>query len=142
MSEEIKVEVKPEEKPSVPVVEERQETITEQAAQIVETAEELAEKMSRSSDDTSAILAAIEMLRVDITNFRVDFEDRHAETMARLAEIETETRRNAEAEMAEAQIEKEAAKEEAQAQVETAVRVAEAVTDAVAPPEKRKRRWL
>lgn len=70
----MEIEIKPEMQADAPA------TVAEQAAAIVETAEDLAAKMARSSDDTDGIYSALAAMNEELSN-------RHYEVLRKFDEL-------------------------------------------------------
>ena len=117
-------------------------TVAEQAAEIVETAEQLAEKMSRSSDESQAILFALAELSNVLAGQHAAMMDELRTVTAELVEIRARLDGLEEAEEEEAEEIAEEIKEEL---IETPPPApVEIPPEEAAPtaPQKRGRKWI
>jgi len=117
-----------------------QENVTDQAATIVETAENLAQKMARSSDDTDAILAALSQMFETLVQMREANAAAHAEILSRIDSVEYRTEQiEEEIQEVEGEVKEEVQEPEP---VEAPQEPEQVPQEEPTPPQKRSRRWL
>lgn len=126
-----------------PAAAEAAPTVAEQAAEIVETAENLAEKMARSSDESQAILMALSDLLSSVSSAMVEIRAIVADSRDELAQIRAGLEALEEAEEEEAEEIAEEIKEEIAEAAPVSAPV-EIPPSEAAPetPQKRGRKWI